>query len=136
MSDAKTLNLDVIEALASAATPDLQSWFQASYPNACTVQTPRGIPVALFYGENPKADGLFSARARGYVLALIARVRELEQERDTYKRAKSEDDDRFMCERDEARERVRELEQELQEMRVVARDAAVETDLVGEYDDE
>lgn len=32
-----------------------------------------------------------------------ARIAELEQERDAYKRAKEENDERFMCERDEAR---------------------------------
>lgn len=48
---------------------------------------------------------------------LVARVRELEalyadavRFRDAYKRAKQENDERFMIERDEARERVRELE--------------------------
>jgi chromosome segregation ATPase len=41
-----------------------------------------------------------------YVLELIAEVRRLTRERDAYKRAKEENDERFLCERDAARAEV------------------------------
>lgn len=78
MNDPEKLDLDAIEALATAATPELTAWVKAAYPNAWTTQTPDGVPVALFYGKNPKADAEFSACARSNALALVARVRSLE----------------------------------------------------------
>lgn len=53
------------------------------------------------------------------VRPLQARIAELEHERDAYKRAKEENDDRFMRERDEARERVAELEADNANLRVM-----------------
>lgn len=72
------LDLDAIEARALAATPNVQAWVRAAYPNAWTTQTSDGVPVSLFYGKNPKADAELSAKARETTLALVARVRDLE----------------------------------------------------------
>lgn len=47
------------------------------------------------------------------------RLADVERERDAYKKAKEENDERFMRERDEARERVRDFERQIAEAPVV-----------------
>lgn len=60
------------------------------------------------------ADALLAELAKN--MGLQDKLAASEAERDAYKRAKAENDERFMLERDEARQRVRELEAKIEHL--------------------
>ncbi|MCT9017121.1 hypothetical protein N6G05_26580 [Cupriavidus gilardii] len=112
------LNLDELERLAKAATPGPWEWWTSN--SFLRLSGPDGRDGGVLYACNirneyatvvvSEADRRFIAEARTALPALIARIRELEQERDHYRMA-AEAEARFA---DEARAKVRELEQALQ----------------------
>lgn len=73
-----------------------------------------GMQPVMSHGE---LLTLLGSELSRYHRESVNRILDLQRERDAYKRAKSENDDRFMLERDEARQRAAELGGELGKMR-------------------
>lgn len=91
---------------------------------------PHALPALAAYADSARRDGygmladdIEDQLLAGYISApcaevsrLTAEVERLTRELNAYKRAKAENDDRYMGERDEARRRVAELEAALREI--------------------
>ncbi|WNG69303.1 hypothetical protein [Cupriavidus gilardii] len=123
------LNLDELGRLAKAATPGPWEWWTSN--SFLRLSGSDGRDGGVLYACNirneyatvvvSEADRRFIAEARTALPALIARIHELEQERDHYRMA-AEAEARFA---DEARAKVRELEQDAARLDFLDRHAVV-----------